>query len=212
MVGSRIPSARLEFPEDEKRQPWLSALLEAYAVMDEGVSIAISREENRRGVGLACRKGCDSCCRTQTDIPVYPLELVGVYWFCNEKIKGPERGVLRERLVGHGSGMPCPFLLESACSIHPLRPLACRQFNVLGNPCAEGEDPFFTRRGDVLDPVEEFAHRAFFIMLPYLGVTDEAMRRRVIENGLIHTQAVNLQSFDWKRLAGIMDEAEKDNP
>jgi Fe-S-cluster containining protein len=212
MVESRRPLARLEFPEDEKRQPWLSALLEAYAVMDEGVSIAIAGGENRSGKRLACRKGCDSCCRTQTDIPVYPLELVGLYWFCNEKIEGPEREVLRERLEGHCSGMPCPFLIDGACSIHPMRPLACRQFNVLGSQCAEGEDPFFTRREDVLDPVEEFTHRAFFIMLPFYGVTDEAMRRHVIKNGLIHAQAANLKSFDWKRLAGIMDGAQTENP
>ncbi len=50
---------RLRFPEDEEKRAWLAPLLEAYAVIDEGVSLAV-REDGR---GLACRKGCGNCCR-----------------------------------------------------------------------------------------------------------------------------------------------------
>lgn len=35
--------------------------------------------------------------------------------------------------------MPCPFLVEQSCSIHPNRPVACREYNVTSPPelCAE---------------------------------------------------------------------------
>jgi hypothetical protein len=38
-------------------------------------------------------------------------------------------------------GMPCPFLEEGSCSIHPYRPFACREYNVISPPelCV---DPF----------------------------------------------------------------------
>ncbi|MBS1114086.1 MAG: hypothetical protein H6Q92_1849, partial [Nitrospirae bacterium] len=38
----------------------------------------------------------------------------------------------------------------------------CRQFNVFGSPCAEGEDPYYTRREDVLLPIKQYTDRAFF--------------------------------------------------
>jgi len=195
---------RLKFPE-ETRHPWLPLLLDAYAVIDQGVARAI-KKERKGGFKLACKRGCANCCRAHTDIPLYPLEIVGIYWYSTEKINGPSREKLKAQLRAGGAGPPCPFLVEGACSIHPMRPVSCRQFNVFGKPCAEGEDPFFTRREDVLTPIKEYAERAFYIMLPFYGITDGEERRRAVEKGYLHTQAQNLQRCDWKKLAALMDE------
>lgn len=199
-MGDRRSPHRTRFPAEKARLPWLPMLLDAYAIIDCGVGEAVRAEEARRGAKLACAKGCANCCRAHTDIPVYPLELVGIYWYAAEKLAGRARKTLRRQLVKHRGAPPCPFLVGDECVIHPLRPFACRQFNVFGSPCAEGEDPFFTRRGDVLVPLEDYTNRAFSVVLPFYGVTGEAQKLHVIKNRLIHTQAENLQGMEWKNL------------
>ncbi|MFA5354079.1 MAG: YkgJ family cysteine cluster protein [Thermodesulfovibrionales bacterium] len=204
MTEQKSPS-RPRFPEDEEKQPWLPLLLDAYAVIDEGVGKAIEAVKIRRGAALACSKGCSNCCIALSDIPIYPLEMVGIYWYAVEKLTGDERLILLKNLTGHKPGAPCPFLIEKTCSIHPMRPIACRQFNVFGSPCSDGEDPFHTMRKDVLTPWVEYTNRAFSIMLPFYGVTDEAMKTKVIKEGLLHTQVRVLQELPWIELAGRME-------
>ncbi|GAB4388461.1 MAG: YkgJ family cysteine cluster protein [Thermodesulfovibrionales bacterium] len=202
-LKDRFRSRRARFPE-ESRLKWLPPLLDAYALIDKGIEIAVGREEARRKDGLACRRGCSSCCRTHSDIPVYPHELMGIYWFVTEKMPAPERLEVKARLEGHEGRPPCPFLVGGACSIHVVRPAACRQFNVFGTPCAEGEDPFFTRRKDVLTPIQDYADRAFAAVLtlyrPDVRAGDLEEARKII-----HTEARNLQAHDWRELVRIMD-------
>jgi Fe-S-cluster containining protein len=180
-------------------------LLDAYAIVDKGVAVAIKAEEDELNIKLACRECCDNCCRSQKDIPIYPLELIGISWFVTEKLSGPVRATLRDQLAGHSEGDPCPFLIKGSCSIHLLRPVACRQFNVFYEPCDVGEDPYFTRREDVLTPIREYTNQAFSVMLPFYGVPDDADKAWAVDS-IIRTQALNLQSFDWKELVRIMED------
>ena len=145
---------RVSFPGDEKKHSWLGPLLDAYFIVDKGVAKAIE-SERKKGRSLACSKGCSNCCSTHKDIPVYPLELEGIYWYVTEKITGPAREMLKRQLNDFTKAAPCPFLIGGSCSIHPLRPMACRQFNVFGEPCGAGEDPYYMRREEVLDPVKK---------------------------------------------------------
>ena len=191
---------RVAFPEDEKNYSWLSPLLEAYLIVDKGVAKAIGAER-KKGRELACSKGCSNCCSTHKDIPVYPLELKGIYWYVTEKITGPARERLKKQLNEFTLSAACPFLVNGACSIHPLRPMACRQFNVFGEPCGPGEDPYYTRRKDVMDPVKRYVDQAFFIMLPCYGIEKESERIRIIETGEIHNMVRELQACKWKELA-----------
>ncbi len=202
-------AARVNFHEDEGKHEWLPMLLDAYAIVDTGVSLEVEEHETERDVRLACRKGCDACCRSQKDIPLYPLELVGIYWYAAEKITGEARKALKERLLFHNNTRPCPFLSEGACSIHPIRPVSCRQFNVFGNPCSEGEDPYFTRREDVLTPKREYTNEAFRVMLPFYNVR-EAGQEQI--DRIIHEEIINLKKVDWKKLYAIMEGFEARNP
>lgn len=199
-------SRRLHFPDDEKRLPWLPLLLDAYAIADTGVAVAVRDEEKRRKTKLACAKGCGNCCAHQADLPLYPHELVGIYWYVSEKMVSPVKEVLRGRLAGHEAGSVCPFLIDNSCSIHPLRPIGCRQFNVFTRPCAEGEDPYYTRRGDVLVPLQDYTDRAFAAVLPFYNLKREAGLATAIK--LIRSQIMNLQSYDWNKLVAIMEQAD----
>ena len=200
--SSHIPK-RLSFPEEDSVK-WLPMLLDAYHIADRGIAMAIQKRV-ARGERLACAKGCSTCCATHVTIPVYPLEVVGIYWYVIEKFMGPERKLLRDQLARFKKGSPCPFLMEGACSIHPMRPLACRHFNVFNRPCRPGEDPFYTRRHDVLTPDEKFKARAISAMLPFHGIRERAKRKLAARSGFLDRQVQNLHEIDWNNLALRMD-------
>ncbi len=198
---------RLSFPEDETRYAWLPMLLEAYYIADQGIHEAVRREE-KQGRALACRKGCSSCCRTHTTIPIYPMELVGLYWYVAEKLHGPIREVLKAQLAETGLENTCPFLVDGACAVHPVRPMACRHFNVFGAPCSQGEDPYYTRRGDVLTPIKKYVDEAFYVMLPFYGAKSKAERRRILREGAHHTWAKVLNEWSWASLLQRMQQVD----
>ena len=202
---------RLSFPEEVKLHDWLPLLIEAYYMVDKGIAEAIHREDKKKRT-VACRKGCSSCCKTHQTIPVYPLELVGISWYVTEKISGAEREVLKQQLRSHRENDPCPFLLNGFCLVHPMRPISCRQFIVFGESCAENEDPYYTRRKDVLPPVKNYVDHAFFIMLPFYGVNDESERWKVIENKAVHKLVKLIQTCNWNSLADKMDDFDRMKP
>jgi Fe-S-cluster containining protein len=186
-------------------------LLDAYSITDEGVAEAIRREE-KTGRKLACRKGCSACCRTHTTIPVYPLELTGITWYATERVQAPHREKLKQRLKRYKESSVCPFLIDDDCSIYPLRPMACRQFNVFDRACDRGEDAYYTRRQDVLTPIEKYTDKAFNVMLPFYGAKTRVQRRQVIKSRVIHTKAIPMLSCNWPSLADKMEEYEKQQP
>ena len=200
---------RISFPEEEKGRPWLALLLDGYFIVDRGIAAAIESEK-KKGKKLACAKGCAHCCSTHKDIPVYPLEIIGIMWYVAEKMRGDERAALKKQLHTFVSRGPCPFLIEGVCSIHPVRPMACRQFNVFNRACEEGEDPYYTRREDVMDPVKKHVDQAFYIMLPYYGVEKETDRIRAVETGSFHRMAKELHRCNWRGLAEKMDRRDKE--
>jgi Fe-S-cluster containining protein len=200
---------RFSSPEDEKLHPWLSMLLDAFHVIDKGIAASIKREAKGNRT-VACFKGCSSCCKTHHTVPVYPLELVGISWYVTEKISGPEREVLKKHLREHTAGEPCPFLVNGSCSVHAVRPIACRQFMVFSHPCIEGEDPYYTRRKDVLSPLKEYLDEAFYIMMPFYGVKEETERRKAAVSGALHKVVRLIQECNWKTLADTMDAFDKE--
>lgn len=194
------------FTEDIIKHTWLPLLLDAYDVVDKGIDSAITKFSKKKKTTLACHKGCANCCKTHKDIPVYPLELVGIYWYAIEKIDEPIRSILKEQLRNYKGEVRCPFVINSSCSIHLMRPIACRQFNVFGKACDVDEDPFYTRINDVLPQQKDVINKAFAIMLPFYGVTGEEEIRSFLKHNLIHTQVKVLQSLQWHKLALRMDD------
>jgi len=200
----KIQPDRTRFPEDEKRQPWLPLLLEIQHITNQGVAAAIKAD----GRKLACGRGCATCCRSHADIPVYPLELMGIAWYVNEKLQGELREQVRVQLHGHRGLGACPFLVEEACAIHPMRPMACRQFNVFTTVCAVGEDAFHTRRGDVMNPDSRRKAEALREMLRHHDIKDGRERRRLVESGEVHRLAQSLREIRWENLAARMERIE----
>jgi hypothetical protein len=85
-----------------------------------------------------------------------------------------------------------------------MRPVGCRQFNVFTSPCAEGEDPYFTRRDDVLQPDQEYLDRTFRAVLPVYNMKREGDVSSAIRT--VRGQIMNLLSYDWSKLAALMEQ------
>lgn len=195
--NSAAPSQQLE---DEARLPWLSILLGMQQTINAGVAAGIAAGE-AAGRRLACARGCATCCRTHADIPVYPLELMGLYWFAVEKLAGGLRERVRTQLHNHKQLDSCPFLVDEACAVHPVRPMACRVFNVFDTVCAAGEDAFHTRPADVLPPPEAAKRDALMAMLEYHQVQGDEDRATVVDSGAVHQLAKSLRTLPWENLA-----------
>ncbi len=191
---------RLSFPFDEGKNAWLPMLLDSYFIADQGIYEGIRRQTAKNRM-LACDKGCAHCCRSHTTIPVYPLEVIGVYWYANEKLDSRQKKALLEPLRNHAKGDSCPFLIEDNCQIHPVRFLSCRHFNVFDTVCTEGEDAFYTRREDVLTPIKKYRDEALSKMLPFHDIKNKTQRRAAIKTGWIHQHVQVLQEIDWSKLA-----------
>ena len=101
----------------------------------------------------SCRKGCSACCRQP--VPISESEAFGLR---DTLLKmSPNRRFQIFRRMGHhyhlwkknrpeqetpfhhlreywSLGMDCPFLVDQGCSIHPNRPLVCREHLVSSDP------------------------------------------------------------------------------
>jgi Fe-S-cluster containining protein len=121
------------------------------------------------GKAVSCRKGCGACCRQL--VPVSRTEgdrLLQVV----ESLPAERRAALKARFAAAEAtieqaglkdragrsdrelsaayfalGLPCPFLEDESCSIHPERPLVCREYLVTSpaalcsEPAQEGVTP-----------------------------------------------------------------------
>lgn len=106
----------------------------------------------KSGATISCRKGCSACCRQLvpvsrseaerllTTIEALPAErqkeLRRRFAEAERRIAVAglsERGDRSDRELSvayFAMGLPCPFLEDESCSIHPDRPLVCREYLV----------------------------------------------------------------------------------
>ena len=126
-------------------------------------------EAAEMGKAVSCRKGCGACCRQL--VPVSRTEGERLLLLI-EAMPVERRALLKERFAkaeaaieaagladrkGRSDrelsaayfalGLPCPFLEDESCSIHPERPLVCREYLVTSpaalcaGPTQEGVTP-----------------------------------------------------------------------
>ena len=126
-------------------------------------------EAAERGKAISCRKGCGACCRQL--VPVSRTEGERLLQLV-EAMPAERRATLKARFAAAEAeieaagltdrqgrsdrelstayfalGVPCPFLEDESCSIHPDRPLVCREYLVTSpaelcaGPAQEGVTP-----------------------------------------------------------------------
>lgn len=136
-----------------------SVLLPIYQQMTHSLVDGAVSQVQRAGKTISCRAGCGACCRQLVPISEIEArqvtELVAALpeprqsevrrRFAQAQARLAEANLLEplrepERFTDEiladlgrsyfGLGIPCPFLDEESCSIHPDRPLACREYLV----------------------------------------------------------------------------------
>lgn len=147
--------AMLAVPPKPMRLPELAfSFLEISSKLTD---LAVKREE-QEGREISCRKGCGACCRQY--VPLSPpeawlvadlvagmaparqaearaafaaandtLQRTGVKATITAKIES--RDQMHQAMLDYFRlGIPCPFLRDESCSIHPYRPSICREYMV----------------------------------------------------------------------------------
>ena len=136
------------------------------AIDERLIGMAVA-SESRQGRQVSCKKGCGACCYQA--VPLSPAETWMIAdvvaslppdrkertlaRFAAAKQRLAEAGFAERSLERAGEaevlklgldyfrlGIPCPFLVDDACSIHPNRPSACREF-LVSSPAENCSDP-----------------------------------------------------------------------
>jgi len=167
-VGVERIRLELQFSSECVQAVQLLPLLQALA--DKIVAVGV-REAESKGRKISCRKGCGACCSQLVPVSepeaLYLLQLIESMpedrqrlvreRFSRNRRLVEEAGLLEEVAVSASVGarkirrevglryfklgLSCPFLEQGACSIHPHRPLSCREYLVVSTPeeCARPE-------------------------------------------------------------------------
>lgn len=160
-IGSERIRLELQFSSARVQAVQLLPLLQALA--DRVVAVGV-REAESKGRAISCRKGCGACCAQLVPISepeaLYLLQLIesmpearqravkerfarnrrlleaaGLLDQVVTSVSTGDRKTRREVGLRYFSlGLSCPFLEQETCSIHPHRPLSCREYLVVSAP------------------------------------------------------------------------------
>lgn len=151
-------------------QTTLTQLLPVIQNLENAILGKIAEEAAAAGSPISCRAGCGACCRQMVPVSLFEAEaltdwirslpeerqnqLAGRFHQALSALRdaGVIDKILRDEWVleeGRTTQLAtdyfhahvaCPFLEDESCSIHPIRPLACREYMVVSPP-ALCEDP-----------------------------------------------------------------------
>ncbi|HEX4030072.1 MAG TPA: YkgJ family cysteine cluster protein [Terracidiphilus sp.] len=145
-------------------QTTLTELLPIIRNLENVIVGRAAEEAERAGSPISCRAGCGACCRQLVPLNIFEAEALtdwmrslpeeqqsalaqrfhralsalrdaGVI----DKILNSEH-VIEEQPITQlavdyfHAGVACPFLENESCAIHPIRPLACREYLVVSPP------------------------------------------------------------------------------
>jgi Fe-S-cluster containining protein len=160
-IGGRKLKLKLVVPANEV--PPESLLPTLHQLSNHIVDGVEEKVERQADVAISCKKGCGACCRQHVPISPAEARLMHAIVenmpepgrsiirkrFDNAAQRLKESGLLDQAMNYHRLspvetksmvseyfrlGIACPFLEEEACSIHPFRPLICREYLVISSP------------------------------------------------------------------------------
>jgi Fe-S-cluster containining protein len=166
-IGEGTLNASLAVPAGKTT---LTSLLPVLQDFDTGLIDRVVAEAAAEGHSISCRAGCGACCRQMVPLSIFEAEFLGDWInslpeekqakleerFRHgltqlkeagvlDKIMDPNWGLDEKSFIQMAvdyfhAGVPCPFLVDESCSIHPIRPLVCREYLVT-SPAELCKDP-----------------------------------------------------------------------
>jgi Fe-S-cluster containining protein len=160
-VGDGTFDANAAVPEGQCN---LTEILPVLQSLDDSLLNAVAAQLNDAALSISCKAGCGACCRQMVPLSIFEAEALAAWIatlgpdlrqilaqrFHQALLKLSSAGLI-DRLVQEDwladtdsarqlaidyfyQGVPCPFLQDESCSIHPIRPLACREYLVTSEP------------------------------------------------------------------------------
>jgi Fe-S-cluster containining protein len=160
----------------------LTQILPVIQALDDSLIAGVAEHLAEDGRRFSCKAGCGACCRQLVPISIFEAEALAAWIrtlpetrqqelagrFHQALLKLAAAGII-DRMVNEDwsaenapyrqlgldyfyQRVPCPFLEDESCSIHPIRPLICREYLVTSAPehCA---DPATLQTAPVLLPL-----------------------------------------------------------
>ncbi len=142
----------------------LTQLLPIIQNFENAIVGRVAEEAERAGAPISCKAGCGACCRQLVPLNIFEAEALTDWMrslseeqqaalaarFHRALSALRDAGVIEkildsEHVIEEGpttqlaidyfhAGVACPFLENESCSIHPIRPLACREYLVVSPP------------------------------------------------------------------------------
>jgi Fe-S-cluster containining protein len=163
-MGDKPFKARATVPAGQTN---LTQILPVIQSLSSSLIDGIAAQVTHAGHSISCKSGCGACCRQLVPISLFEAEHLAsmIRRLPTDQQQELERRFndALTRLAATGilerlgemewksesarqlaldyfyAGVPCPFLEQESCSIHPLRPIVCREFLVVSPPehCAD---------------------------------------------------------------------------
>ena len=185
---------RTHYPDAESRYRWLAPLLDTYHLTDKVIREDLALQEKKS----PCGPGCCKCCSYEI-IPMTEIEARGISWFVVENLKGRIRDKIIEELERYKPGQEkCPFLVDTRCGIYAVRPLACRTYYVLGEPCKTSWIIDDSQPNEIYRPPVEKMKEAVRPLLGAYGIHDPEKQSRAFHGAYLQKIAKPLNDLDWK--------------
>jgi Fe-S-cluster containining protein len=148
----------------------LTELLPVLQSLDSSFIDGVTSQLAAGGIKVTCRAGCGACCRQMVPLTIFEAEALAAWIrtlpaarqeelaqrfhqallkiaaaglidrMVKEEWLAETESALRLTLDYFYQRVPCPFLENESCSIHPFRPLVCREYLVSSSP-EHCEDP-----------------------------------------------------------------------
>lgn len=145
-------------------QMTLTQLLPVIQNLENAIVGKVGEEAALEGSPISCRAGCGACCRQLVPVSLFEAEALTAWMRTLPEERRAELeqrfhralSALRDAGVIEGildsgwtleeeratqlaidyfhAGVACPFLENESCSIHPVRPLSCREYLVTSPP------------------------------------------------------------------------------
>jgi Fe-S-cluster containining protein len=147
----------------------LTQILPVIQSLESSFIRVVEAQLHEAGRSISCKAGCAACCRQMVPLSIFEAEALSAWIatlpeeraqallerFHRTLLALRDAGLIdrivdkdwvtdgeartRLALTYFRAGVPCPFLEDENCTIHPIRPLACREYLVSSPPefCAD---------------------------------------------------------------------------
>jgi Fe-S-cluster containining protein len=142
----------------------LTQILPVIQSLDDSFIGGVAAQFSEAGFHVSCKAGCGACCRQLVPISIFEAEALSAWIRSlpeahrqelasrfHQTLLALATAGLIDRIVNTDwlaetesarklaldyfyKHVPCPFLVDESCSIHPIRPLICREYLVSSSP------------------------------------------------------------------------------